>query len=120
MAEEGFANPHLNTVERLVDKGLLVFGPNLKLMSEEFERFVLEKAASAPVKTWERSKGGFGWARARWIFILLILGGLILLASTQGAWFKGAAAMLTGVAAALETISQLLRAAQQSRHAVAD
>ncbi len=120
VAEEGFANPHLNTVERLVDKGLLVFDPNLKLMSKEFERFVLEKAASAPVKTWERSNGGFGWARARWIFILLILGGLVLLASTQGAWFKGAAAMLTGVAAALETISQLLRAAQQSRSALAD
>jgi hypothetical protein len=47
------------------------------------------------------------------------LGVLIFLASTQESWFRSAAAMLTGIAAGLETISQLLRAAQRSQQALA-
>jgi hypothetical protein len=118
VAEEGFAKPRHRTVERLVDKGLLVFNPHLKLMSPVFERFVMRKAASPQVKTWEHAEGRFGWTQARWIVLLLVLGTLTLFATMQGAWFTGAATLLTGVAAGLESLSQLFRAVQRSRQAL--
>ena len=105
VAEEGFANPYLNTVERLVDKGLLVFDPNLKLMSKEFERFVLEKAASAPVKT---GNGAMAGSAGR------VHGGSSFF-SSWAAWFSWPRRRVRGSRAQPQCSRASLRLSKQSR-----
>jgi hypothetical protein len=114
VAEEGFANPHqAAAVERLVEKGLLVLRPNLMLMNSSFEAFVLQRAVSPEVKSWEQADPAMGWHGVRWIFLIVIVATLVFLAVTQESWIKSTSGMLIAMAGALEGVWELLRAVQR-------
>jgi hypothetical protein len=116
VAEEGFANPlQVGALKRLVEKGLIVLRPNIMLMDPAFEEFVLQMAASPEVKTWEQPEGSLGWRGSRWILAAALLGGVVILASTQESWIRSATGLLTVVAGGMEAVWQLLRAVQRSR-----
>jgi len=116
VAQEGFANPaNADAVKRLYAKGLLKFAPNLVLMSSDFENFVLAQAASPEVKEWERPEGAIGWHGARWIFLALLVIGLLFAAGTGQAWLKGATTMMTALAGGLEAMWKVLNAVQRPR-----
>lgn len=120
VAEEGFANPYqAGTLKRLVEKGLIVLQPNMRLVEPAFEAYVLQMASSHEVKTWEQPEKGLGWRGARWIFALVLVGALITLGGTQETWIRSATGMLTVIAGGLEAVWQLLRAVQRSQQGLA-
>jgi hypothetical protein len=119
VAQEGFANPaNADAVKSLYAKGLLKFAPNLVLMNSDFENFVHTQAASPEVKEWERPEGAIGWHGARWIFLALLVIGLLFAAGTGQAWLKGATTMMTVLAGGLEAMWKVLNAVQRPRSLV--
>jgi hypothetical protein len=119
VAEEGFANPHQESVVKgLVEKRLMKLEPNLKLKSEAFERFVVRQAGSAQLTAWETPEGALGWRGIRWILAFVVVAVLLFLATTQGAWFRSAAAILTGITVSLEAVSGFIQAINRSRQSL--
>jgi hypothetical protein len=119
VAQEGFANPsNSDAVKNLLAKGLLKFAPNLVLLNGDFENFVQARANSPEIKEWERPEGVIGWHGARWIFVALLVIGLLFAAGTGQAWLKGATTMMTMLAGGLEAMWRILNAVQRPRSLV--
>jgi hypothetical protein len=114
VAQEGFANPQCCIpVRQLLNKGMLLLSPNLRLMDDDFERFVVDRASSGQIKQWERPDGGLGWRGARPIFLVVLVIGLLLVVGTGESWLQGATAMATAVAGGLEAFWKLLSSVQR-------
>jgi hypothetical protein len=87
-------------------------------MNSDFENFVHTQAASPEVKEWERPEGAIGWHGARWIFVALLVIGLLFAAGTGQAWLKGATTMMTVLAGGLEAMWKVVNAVQRPRSLV--
>jgi hypothetical protein len=88
------------------------------LKSEAFERFVVRQAGSAQLTAWETPEGALGWRGIRWILAFVVVAVLLFLATTQGAWFRSAAAILTGITVSLEAVSGFIQAINRSRQSL--
>lgn len=121
VAQEGFANPRqAATIRHLVEKGLLVFRPNLELMSAAFERFVLGRVSPEQVRSWEKPRSAMGWRGSRWLLLLVLAVALLFILATQQSWIRSATLMLTGIASGLEALKELLGTIRRSRQALTE
>jgi hypothetical protein len=74
LAEEGFLNPKQALVARqLLQRGLLVRDPALRLMESGFCAFVQRVHDRQEVKTWEQDFSGPGWSGLRWGFTKVLM-----------------------------------------------
>ena len=121
VAQEGFANPrNAGAVKNLIDKGLLVRDPQLKLLNDKFEEFVGRHALSPEVKRWEHPEQGLGWRGARWILLAVLLGALAFVAGTGETWIKSATVMTTAFATGLEAVWKFRDTAERLMSAKAE
>jgi len=112
LAEEGFVNPKQHrVVRRLLQRGLLVRDPVLRLMSPAFALFVDRTHAPEEVARWEEPIGGLGWTHLRWALLALLAVVVLFLSTTQRQLLETtlgfASALALGVPGILKLISTL-------------
>jgi hypothetical protein len=74
LAEEGFLNPKQALVVRqLLQRGLLVRDPALRLMESGFCAFVRRAHDAKEIKAWEQDFTGPGWSGLRWGFAKVLM-----------------------------------------------
>lgn len=109
LAEEGFANEkNRRVIRRLMVRRLIHRAPNLCLMNETFRRFVISANCKSTVLSLEKDAGPSAWDRFRLPFFAGLSASLIFFFSTQQALLEGTAATITGLAAGLPALIQML------------
>lgn len=88
LSRHGMANPYnFDVVSGLLQKGILVQDPAVRMMNESFATFVRGTVHRAEVAEWEEEEGTSAWTVLKWILPLplLLIGGFLFV--TQGtAW----------------------------------
>ncbi|MCP4660379.1 MAG: hypothetical protein GY856_33680 [bacterium] len=109
LAEEGFVNPKQHrTVRRLLQRGLVVRDPVLRLMSPGFALFVDRIHAPEDVARWEELTRGLGWANLRWAFLALLAVIVVFLSATQKQLLETTLGFASALAVAVPGILRLL------------
>lgn len=105
MAEGGMANPKAyDRVLDLMERGLVIRDPALRLMNDSFARYVRTAVRRSQVLEWEGEAGASAWSVLKWLLPLplLLLGGFLFL--TQRDSFSN----LVGFVVALGSIAPIL------------
>lgn len=104
LAEEGWVNPKsLPWVADLMNRGLIVKDPNLRVMNESFRRFVLLESQRTGLLEHERAVGS-GWNVLKWVLpIPLACLALFLFMTRQSTLYS-----LTGVIVVLGSLAPFL------------
>jgi len=110
LAQETFVNPKQHsTVRRLLQRGLIVRDPVLRLMNDSFTLFVHRIQQPKEVARWERSLRGLGWKQLRLAFIALLAVVALFLFSTQRGLFDATIGYVSALAVGIPGLIQLLR-----------
>ncbi len=98
LAKEKFVNPkQWRTVRLLLQRGLVVRDPMLRLSDDSFMRFVLRVYMPQEIARWESEIGGLGWHQLRWA-LLSVLGVIALfLFATQQAFMDATLGFLSAL-----------------------
>jgi len=71
LASGAVVNPSLRgRVARLLSRGIIVRGPELRVMNESFEQFILDRAPESVVREWEQAGSSSTWQLIRMPFFL--------------------------------------------------
>ncbi len=110
LAEEQFVNPRQSaTVRRLMQRGLVVKDPALRLMNESFTLFVKRVQVPANVTSWERETEGIGWMHVRWAFLGILVTIAVFLFATQRDLFDRTIGFVTALTVAVPSMLNLVR-----------
>lgn len=105
LAENGLVNPkYFGWVMDLMNRGLVVRDPGLRLMNESFRRFVLQEVRRSQVLAWQEEEGPSGWSVLKWI----LPAPLILVAAFLFVTQRDALSNVTGVLVAAISLAPLL------------
>lgn len=113
VATTGFANPeHADSVQRLLDRGLLVCDPVLGIADHGFASYIREEQSRKDLEAALGQGGVSGSNRSRWIFAILLGAALVFLTATQRevveVWLQFIVAASAGAAALLKASSVML------------
>lgn len=102
IAFENVVNPkQVAIVRHLMQRGLLVRDPGLRIMNQSFARFIVQVQEPAEVKGWERPTTGISWVHSRWALLGVLLLALMFLWATQRELFNTTITFLTAAAIGL-------------------
>jgi hypothetical protein len=108
VAEHGLANDaSRRTARRLLARGLLRKDPELRVMNESFQRFILNSECNVEVAALERQAASSMWDRLRIPLGLAAVGSVVFLLTTQREAFDATVAMAAGVTTAVPTLMKL-------------
>lgn len=105
LARNGLVNPkYFGWVLDLMNRGLVVRGPDLRIMNRSFRRFVDQEVRRSDVLEWEEELGPNAWGVLKWIlpFPLLALAGFLFI--TQ----RDAVSNVAGVLVALASLTPVV------------
>jgi hypothetical protein len=109
LASEAVVNPKQEaTVRSLLQRGLLVRDPGLRIFNESFARFLMQIQDPDEVKRWERTADGISWAHSRWIVLGFLLLALLFLWATQRELFNSTITFLTAAVVGLPGLVKVL------------
>lgn len=115
LASGAVVNPSLEAaVARLLGRGILVRGPELRVMNESFERFAREKAPDSVIRQWELSGSASAWELIRTPFLLGLVALALFLFWTQRDVLGNAIAFLTTAGAGLAAIGRMVSLSRTS------
>jgi hypothetical protein len=116
LAEEGFVSPAAtHTVRLLMRQRLVRREPMLAVASEGFRRFVLRAESPETIAEWESAHLSGMELAARFLPVALI-GGLILIFTTQREAFNATTTLITTAGTAVPVLLKLLASAAPGRH----
>jgi hypothetical protein len=111
VGQEGFANRHHGeTVQRLLNAGLLALSPHLNLGIPGWRDFVVQQPVPTGVNRLEPHPGKPGWRTIRWIFLILLVIAIVFAFVTGASWIKSATAMMSVLGGIMETAWKILGA----------
>jgi hypothetical protein len=109
LAYENVLNPKsVVVVRRLIQRGLLVRDPILRIMNQSFARFVTQVQDPSEVHAWEHAATGMSWANLRWGLLGVLLVALLFLWATQRELFNSTMMFMSAAAVGLPGILKLL------------
>ena len=109
IAFENVVNPkEVAIVRRLMQRGLLVRDPTLRIMNQSFARFIVQVQKPEDVRAWEQPATGVSWATSRWALLGVLLLALLFLWATQRELFNTTITFLTAAAVGLPGAIKLL------------
>ena len=109
LANEKVVNPKQEaTVRGLIQRGLLVRDPGLRVLSPSFGLFVQRVQDPDEVKSWERDAAGLSWIHARWVVLGFLSLGLLFLWATQRDLFNTTMMFLSAAAVSVPGIIKLM------------
>lgn len=101
-------------VRHLLERGILVRAPELRLMNESFARFVREEVPPATVFAWERERPASAWQRIRFPILLAVGAVAAFLFTTQRPTFDAVIAILSTAAVGTTAAVRLFSVARSS------
>jgi hypothetical protein len=110
LAQERAVNPkQAVTLRRLLQRGLVVRDPVLRMMNESFTIFVRRIHEPVEIRRWEReARESIGWQQLRWAFLsLLTVLGLFLFATQQGL-FQATVGFVSALAVGIPGVLKLI------------
>jgi hypothetical protein len=108
LAFENVVNPKQSVViRRLLERGLLLRDPALRLFNRSFALFITRVHDPAEVSEWERHTTGFSWAETRWVLFGFLLIASLFLWATQRELFNTSVMFLSAAAAGLPAVLKL-------------
>lgn len=108
LAHHGLVNPkYSGWVLDLMQKGLVVRDPDIRLMNWSFERFVRQETRKSQVLEWQEELGPNAWSVLKWLlpFPLLALAGFLFI--TQRDAVSNAAGVLVALASLTPVVFNL-------------
>ena len=119
LAKEKFVNPkQWRTVRLLLQRGLVIRDPMLRLSDESFARFVLRIHLPEEVELWESQIGGIGWHQMRWALLSVLAVIALFLFATQQAFMDATlgflSALTLGVPGLFKAVGAFSRGARES------
>jgi hypothetical protein len=109
MAAEKVINPKQEaTVRGLLQRGLLVRDPGLRIINQSFARFIERIQVPEEVKAWERTADGVSWAHSKWIVLGFLMLALLFLWATQRELFNTTMTFLTAAVVGLPGMVKVL------------
>lgn len=108
LAHHGLVNPKYDGwVLDLMQKGLIVRAPDIRLMNRSFERFVQQETRRSQILEWQEELGPNAWGVLKWIlpFPLLALAGFLFI--TQRDAVSNAAGVLVALASLTPVVFNL-------------
>ncbi len=108
LAEHGIVNPKsFGWVMDLMNRGLVVRTPDLRLMNESFKRFVLQETKRSQILEWQEEMGPSAWSVLKWLLPLplLLLAGFLFI--TQRDAVSNAAGVLVALASLAPVVFNL-------------
>lgn len=109
LAEDGFVNEkNRRTVRRLIARELVRRDPNLRLMNETFRRFVVSSICKSEVRAVEQEAEPSAWDKLRLPLFVGLATSLVFFFTTQQALLDGAAGTITGIAAGVPALIQMI------------
>ena len=109
LAAEAVINPKQeSTVRGLLQRGLLVRDPGLRIFNESFARFIGQVQDPDEVKRWERTADGISWAHSRWVVLGFLMLALLFLWATQRELFNSTITFLTAAVVGLPGLVKVL------------
>ena len=109
LATESVINPKQeSTVRGLLQRGLIVRDPGLRIINQSFARFIAAIQDPDEVKTWERTADGVSWAHSRWVVLGFLLLALLFLWATQRELFNTTITFLTAAVVGLPGLVKVL------------
>jgi hypothetical protein len=115
LAYENVVNPKsVVVVRRLIQRGLLVRDPILRIMNQSFARFVTQVQDPSEVHAWEHAATGMSWANLRWGLLGVLLVALLFLWATQRELFNSTMMFMSAAAVGLPGILKLLSSLSKS------
>ena len=109
IALENVVNPkQVATVRRLIQRGLLVRDPALRIMNQSFARFIAQVQDPIEVRAWENEGAGLSWVHTRWAVLGVLLLGLLFLWATQRELFNSTMMFLSAAAVSLPGLIKVM------------
>jgi len=109
LAFENVVNPKQSVViRRLLERGLLLRDPALRLFNRSFALFITRVHDPAEVSEWEHRTTGFSWAQTRWVLFGFLLIASLFLWVTQRELFNTSVLFLSAAAAGLPAVLKLM------------
>ena len=99
-----FRNPGLPLA---LQKGLVVWGPDLRLMNESFRRFVLGAGPRENLLRYEKAGGASLWTLVKWPLVLVLLVGITFLIGTQQEFRTSLVTLVSVLPVLLPAVSEL-------------
>jgi hypothetical protein len=116
LSQERFVNPkQINTVRRLLQRGLVLRDPVLRPMNESFRLFIDRVHEPLQVSLWEASVRGLGWMHLRWPFLAILAVTGIFLFATQKQLFENSIAFVSALALGLPGLLHLVGGLHRGR-----
>jgi hypothetical protein len=109
LASENVINPKQEaTVRGLLQRGLLVRDPGLRIINQSFAHFIMQIQDPKEVKDWEQTADGISWAHSRWVVLGFLLLALLFLWATQRELFNTTITFLTAAVVGLPGLVKVL------------
>jgi hypothetical protein len=105
LATHGLVNPkYFGWVMDLMNRGLIVRAPDLRLMNDSFKRFILQEVRRSEILEWQEEIGPSAWSVLKWLLPLplLLLAGFLFI--TQ----RDAVSNVAGVLVALASLAPVV------------
>ena len=109
LAEDRLLSPNDPDIKSLLRKGLIERAPNIKLMNETFQRFVLSQSLSGGLELIEtQAKKASPWEALKVPLLIVFVGVLLFLILTQKDFYSSSLTIITAVTTGIPAVFKLL------------
>jgi hypothetical protein len=108
LAQDGLLSPNDQEIEGLMRRGLIVRDPDVRIMNETFESFVMDRGQDTLIAACEKeARGNSSWQALKVPFALILGTIIVFLFVTQRDLYNSALAIVAAVTAGVPTLFKL-------------